>query len=94
MGQILIEVKASSVNPLDSKICCGRLSAIAPEMPAILHGDVAGDIVEVGEAVDDINVGDEVYACAGDVTGRQGGMRIICWPRPMPIWNQEKQPGE
>ena len=73
-GQVLIKVAATSVNPVDCKIRQGKLAAIAPELPAILHGDVAGVIEEVGENVKDFNVGDEVYACAGGVKGTGGAL--------------------
>ncbi|MCH7919511.1 MAG: zinc-dependent alcohol dehydrogenase family protein [Planctomycetes bacterium] len=64
-GQVLIRVSGSSVNPVDWKIRSGLIPALAPEMPAILHGDVAGWIEAVGHGVDNLQPGDEVYACAG-----------------------------
>ena len=71
---VLIRVAASSVNPVDTKIRQGKLAAIAPARPAILHGDVAGTIEEVGRGVQGLAVGDEVYACAGGVVGRPGAL--------------------
>ena len=71
---VLIRVAASSVNPVDTKIRQGKLAAIAPDRPAILHGDVAGTIEEVGSGVKGLAVGDEVYACAGGVIGRPGAL--------------------
>ena len=73
-GHVLIRVAASSVNPVDTKVRNGRLKAIAPPLPAILHGDVAGTIVAVGEGVPDLAVGDEVYTCAGGVGRLQGAL--------------------
>ena len=73
-GQVLIKVAATSVNPVDCKIRQGKLAAIAPELPAVLHGDVAGVIEEVGENVKGFNVGDAVYACAGGVKGTGGAL--------------------
>lgn len=73
-GQVLIRVAASSVNPVDTKIRNGRLQAIAPPRPAILHGDVAGTIAAVGEGVTDLREGDAVYACAGGVGCWQGAL--------------------
>ena len=32
----------------------GAVSAVAPEFPAILHGDVSGIVIEVGEGVSEI----------------------------------------
>lgn len=64
-GHVLIDVKATSVNPIDTKMRSGAVSAVAPEFPAILHGDVAGIVIEVGEGVSKFKASDEVYGCAG-----------------------------
>lgn len=72
-GHVLIEVKASSVNPVDYKVRSGFVPGVAPQFPAILHGDVAGVVVEVGEGVTKFKVGDEVYGCAGGFKGTEGG---------------------
>ena len=45
-GHVLIDVKATSVNPIDTKMRSGAVSAVAPEFPAILHGDVAGIVMK------------------------------------------------
>ena len=71
---VLIRVAASSVNPVDTKIRQGKLAAIAPDRPAILHGDVAGTIEAIGDDVEGLAVGDEVFACAGGLTGRPGAL--------------------
>lgn len=73
-GQVLIKVAATSVNPVDCKIRAGKLAAIAPELPAVLHGDVSGVITEVGEDVTQFKAGDEVFACAGGVIGCGGAL--------------------
>lgn len=72
-GYVLINVAATSVNPVDYKL--RQYGApIAPDLPAVLHGDVAGTIVEVGEGVSRFKLGDEVYACAGGVKGEGGAL--------------------
>jgi NADPH2:quinone reductase len=38
-----------------------------------LHGDVAGIVTEVGDAVDHLQVGDEVWGCAGGFNGLPSG---------------------
>lgn len=73
-GHVLIRAAASSVNPVDFKIRKGVAAKIAPAFPAILHGDVAGVIEEVGEGVSTFKPGDEVYACAGGVKGLGGAL--------------------
>ena len=71
-GHVLIEVKATSVNPIDTKVRAGLVAA-APEFPAVLHGDVAGVVCAVGEGVTKFQVGDEVFGCAGGFKGMTGG---------------------
>ncbi len=73
-GHILIRVAATSVNPVDIKIREGAVADIAPDFPAILHGDVAGVVEAVGDGVEDFKVGDEVYGCAGGVKGTGGAL--------------------
>lgn len=72
-GQVLIRVAASSVNPVDCKIRRGDVP-VGPEFPAVLHGDVAGVVEEVGAQVQRFAVGDEVYGCAGGLIGRPGAL--------------------
>ena len=72
-GHVLIEVGASSVNPVDFKIRAYG-PPIAPTLPAVLHGDVAGTIIEVEDGVATFRPGDEVYACAGGVKGLGGAL--------------------
>ena len=74
-GHVILKVRASSVNPVDCKIRNGMLAGIGPELPGVLHGDVAGVISEVGEGVEDFQVGDEVYGCIGGFKGMPG---VLC----------------
>ncbi len=62
---LLVEVKAISVNPVDTKIRAPK-DKIEPQ-PLILGWDAAGVVVEVGEEVTEFQPGDEVYY-AGDIT--------------------------
>ncbi len=71
-GHLLIRVAATSVNPVDTKIREGVVADIAPEFPAILHGDVSGVVEAVGDGVTQFQVGDEVYGCVGGVKGTAG----------------------
>ena len=67
-GQVIIDVKASSVNPIDIKIRSGMVPPATPPFPAVLHGDVAGIVSEVGQGVSHLKVGDEVWGCAAVLT--------------------------
>lgn len=73
-GYVLIRVKATSVNPIDYKLRAGKFPQITADFPAILHGDVAGVIEEVGSGVTEFKVGDEVYGCAGGLKGEGGAL--------------------
>lgn len=60
---VLVEVRAASLNPLDFKIRNGEFKIILPyKIPLLLGHDVAGIIVKVGSSVQHFKVGDEIYA--------------------------------
>lgn len=60
---VLIQIRAASINPLDRMIRDGEMKTILPyRTPFILGNDLAGVVVEVGAAVTRFSVGDEVYA--------------------------------
>jgi NADPH:quinone reductase-like Zn-dependent oxidoreductase len=62
-NDVLIQVKAAGVNPIDMKIRMGFMKEIRPvEMPFIPGGEAAGIIVAVGTGVSKFKVGDEVIA--------------------------------
>ncbi|WP_117168711.1 NADP-dependent oxidoreductase [Paraliobacillus sediminis] len=62
-NQVLVEVHATSINPIDWKLRAGYLKEMLDfSFPIILGWDVAGTIVEVGEKVTDYKIGDEVFA--------------------------------
>ena len=63
-GHVLIKVAATSVNPVDTKIRAGG-RAMCPDLPAVLHMDVAGTITAVADDVSSFWRGDQVYGCAG-----------------------------
>ena len=65
---VLVRVKAASVNPLDKMVRNGdfkRLLKYAP--PFVLGHDVAGVVTKVGTEVRGYQVGDEVYARPRDL---------------------------
>lgn len=62
---LLVEVKAISVNPVDTKVRAAQ-EKVESE-PKILGWDAAGVVVQVGEEVTEFKPGDEVYY-AGDIT--------------------------
>ncbi|MDP1603282.1 MAG: zinc-dependent alcohol dehydrogenase family protein [Legionella sp.] len=73
-GHVLIKVIATSVNPLDYKIRQGAFPDLITSFPAVLHGDVAGVIEEIGAGVTNFSIGDEVYGCVGGLLDMGGGL--------------------
>jgi NADPH:quinone reductase-like Zn-dependent oxidoreductase len=62
-GDVLVQVCAASVNPLDLKIRNGELKSLLPyKLPLILGNDLAGVVVQTGPNVQRFTPGDEVYA--------------------------------
>jgi NADPH:quinone reductase len=71
-GHILVSVKATSVNPIDTKIR-GKQLPFSAEYPAILHVDFAGVVAEVSPDVKNFKAGDAVYGVGGGIKGTIGG---------------------
>ncbi|MNG65121.1 zinc-dependent alcohol dehydrogenase family protein [Pseudomonas putida] len=71
-GQVLVRIHAAGVNPLDTKISIGAGAHARQELPAVLGLDLAGTVVELGEAVDGFTPGQEVFGMAGGIGGAQG----------------------
>jgi NADPH:quinone reductase-like Zn-dependent oxidoreductase len=69
---VLVQIKASGVNPLDTKIRAGKASHAKQSLPAVLGVDMAGTVEEVGPGVTAFSRGDEVYGMVGGVGGIQG----------------------
>lgn len=68
-GQLLIAVRAAGVNPVDWKRRSGRRPAGAPvvELPAVMGGEAAGEVVALGPGTTGFAVGDAVLG--GPLTG-------------------------
>src|SRR5882757_9767103 len=60
--EVLIQVKATALNPIDSKIRNGYLKAIMPiPFPFILGWEASGIITATGKDVTSLKAGDEVF---------------------------------
>jgi NADPH:quinone reductase-like Zn-dependent oxidoreductase len=67
-GQLRIVVRAASVNPIDWKIVSGFMAGGKPmEGTGYLGYDAAGVVDEVGEGVDGVAVGDDVFGRGANV---------------------------
>ena len=62
---VLVAVKAISVNPVDTKVRAPK-DKVESE-PRVLGWDAAGEVIAVGDEVEHYSVGDRVYY-AGDIT--------------------------
>ncbi|KAK0181626.1 hypothetical protein PV327_003896 [Microctonus hyperodae] len=68
-NDVLVQVKATSVNIIDVKICSGYSRAYRKllnsgqqkELPVVLGRDCAGIVVDIGRNVTSFDVGDEVF---------------------------------
>jgi len=70
--QVLVRIKASGVNPIDTKIRAGKAAHAKQSLPAVLGLDMAGIVEKVGPEVTGFKAGDEVYGMVGGVGGLQG----------------------
>ena len=60
---ILVEVRAAGLNPVDFKFRQGKLRAILrPKLPFVLGNELAGEVIAVGSDVRRFRVGDRVFA--------------------------------
>lgn len=74
-GQLLVEVHAASLNPVDWKVRAGYLQQMAPlSFPATLGGDFSGVVTQVGEGVSGFKAGDEAYGQAIALNGGSGSL--------------------
>ncbi|GAB3818884.1 NADP-dependent oxidoreductase [Pontibacter rugosus] len=62
-GEVLIKVKAISINPVDTKVREGKAlySSIKDENPLIIGWDISGVVEAVGDDVKYFKAGDEVF---------------------------------
>jgi NADPH:quinone reductase-like Zn-dependent oxidoreductase len=60
-GEVLVRVRAASVNRIDILVRRGYPGIDIP-LPHILGADVAGVVEEIGDGVDNISIGDKVLA--------------------------------
>jgi len=62
-NDVLIEVKAAAINPIDKSIILGYLHSMIPvSFPSTMAYDVSGVVVEKGDDVSDFEIGDLVYS--------------------------------
>ncbi|MFB6309995.1 MAG: zinc-binding alcohol dehydrogenase family protein [Salinirussus sp.] len=68
-GEVLVEIEAASVNPVDAKVRMRR----EPPRPKTTGSDLAGTVTAVGDGVERYTVGDRVFATGLHVARFDGG---------------------
>lgn len=77
--ELLVQVHAASVNPIDNMIPTGLFKAVVKfQLPATLGSDLAGVVVEVGSRVTRFKPGDAVFANIFDLgTGSLAEFAVV-----------------
>lgn len=77
--EILVQVYAVGLNPIDNKIPTGAFKPIIKlELPAVMGSDLAGVVVEVGSSVTRFKLGDAVFASIFDLgTGSLAEFAVV-----------------
>lgn len=74
-GQVLVEIRAASLNPVDYKLSSGMLKEWMPiTFPATLGGDFSGVISEISDGALEFKIGDEVFGSAIVLNGGSGSL--------------------
>src|SRR5215475_4155590 len=86
-GQVVVQIRAIGVNPVDTYIRAG-LYAVKPPLPYTPGMDAAGSIAAIGAGVTRVKVGDQVYL-AGALTGVYAEQALCAqeqvWPLPQNV---------
>lgn len=73
--KVLVKVRSASLNPFDTMVREGYLKDVIPlKLPVTLGGDIAGEVVELGENAVGFSLGDKVYGQASAVAGNSGAL--------------------
>ncbi len=87
-GQVLVRVRAASLNPVDTYIRAGTIQMNIP-LPFVVGCDLAGVVEKVGPEAKKFQVGDRVWGSNQGLLGRQGTFAEYaavdeCWLYPTP----------
>jgi NADPH:quinone reductase-like Zn-dependent oxidoreductase len=77
--EVLVKVFATSVNPLDYQVRRGDYKNELA-LPVITGHDVSGEIVEVGQGIENFKVGDQVYYTPEIFKGQGSYAQYHCAP--------------
>lgn len=69
-GHVLVCVRASSVNVIDNRVRSGMMGPLASKtFPRVPGADIAGTVLQVGEGVAGLEVGDAVFGAVDPLKG-------------------------
>lgn len=67
-GQVLARMAAAGINHADDRARQGEFKALfKPRLPSVAGGELSGTVVQLGDGVSTVGVGDEVFAYTGVV---------------------------
>ncbi|MBC6699240.1 NAD(P)-dependent alcohol dehydrogenase [Hymenobacter puniceus] len=76
--QILVRVRATSINPIDWKVRQGEMKLLTGhKFPKIPGRDVAGEVAAIGDNVTRFQIGDRVYGMADGVGGAAAEYAVL-----------------
>jgi len=85
-GELLIEIKAVSINPVDYKIMSGIARIVSGnKFPKIFGTDFAGIVKEMTEENEVYRPGDRVYGSSSVILGKQGALAELFAVKPEKI---------
>ena len=86
-GEVKVRIHASGVNPSDTKKRFGANPAVLNNGPVIPNSDGSGEIVALGEDVNNRNIGERVWIYNAQF-GRQEGTsaQFVCIPSNQAVW--------
>ncbi len=74
-GQVLVEVYAASINPIDWKVRAGYMKDMMPlKFPVTIGGNFSGVVQKIADDVTEFKIGDEVYGQALTLNGGSGSI--------------------
>ena len=85
-GEVLVRVRAASVNAYDLGVAAGFMKDYLPyEFPAVIGNDVAGTIEALGDGVDGFSIGDRVFGTMGSKPAiHDGGFAELAFGGELP----------
>lgn len=86
-GQVLVRMRAAALNPFDLKLITGAVKEFVPiEFPYVPGMDGAGTVAALGEGVQGVSVGDEIFGFFGRTPGTIAEFAVLAVdylaPRP------------